>query len=142
MHHGWCTLVGRGWYFSISFLVHLNEFLLNSMLNGDTICKVTEVADKIGVGVHFNPFVSWNGKVNVLTLSTQWCVNINQVQFCNYDLFLLFLIFQQIYTDVQIWCCSNAWFTSRCIVLGEILFERPLTETSMFLSFYSSLFSI
>jgi hypothetical protein len=29
----------------------------------DATCKITAVADKIGVGVHFNPFVTWNGKV-------------------------------------------------------------------------------
>ncbi|KAK8472369.1 hypothetical protein PHAVU_002G188100 [Phaseolus vulgaris] len=27
---------------------------------------ITGVADKIGVGVHFNPFVSWNGKVHIV----------------------------------------------------------------------------
>lgn len=25
--------------------------------------KITEIADEIGVGVHFNPFVTWNDKV-------------------------------------------------------------------------------
>lgn len=25
--------------------------------------QITEVADKVGVGVHFNPFVSWNDRV-------------------------------------------------------------------------------
>jgi hypothetical protein len=33
------------------------------MLYLDATCKITAVADKIGVGVHFNPFVTWNGKV-------------------------------------------------------------------------------
>eukprot|EP00258_Populus_trichocarpa_P045232 XP_024461251.1 phosphatidate cytidylyltransferase, mitochondrial isoform X3 [Populus trichocarpa] len=27
---------------------------------------ITQVADKIGVGVHFNPFVTWNDKVHIL----------------------------------------------------------------------------
>ena len=25
--------------------------------------QITKVADKVGVGVHFNPFVSWNDRV-------------------------------------------------------------------------------
>ncbi|KAG4118984.1 hypothetical protein ERO13_D11G050975v2 [Gossypium hirsutum] len=27
---------------------------------------ITNVADKLGVGVHFNPYVTWNNKVNML----------------------------------------------------------------------------
>ncbi|XP_027918854.1 phosphatidate cytidylyltransferase, mitochondrial-like isoform X5 [Vigna unguiculata] len=33
------------------------------MLYLDVTYKITGVADKIGMGVHFNPFVCWNGKL-------------------------------------------------------------------------------
>ncbi|XP_011008254.1 PREDICTED: phosphatidate cytidylyltransferase, mitochondrial isoform X2 [Populus euphratica] len=48
----------------------------NMELNGDHYASwmvplggaklITQVADKIGVGVHFNPFVTWNDKVHIL----------------------------------------------------------------------------
>ncbi|KAJ0082904.1 hypothetical protein Patl1_12106 [Pistacia atlantica] len=28
--------------------------------------QITQIADEIGVGVHFNPFVTWNDKVHIL----------------------------------------------------------------------------
>ena len=40
--------------------------------------QVTCVADRIGVGVHFNPFVEWKDKVSIHT---------------NVNLFLFFLFF-------------------------------------------------
>lgn len=73
MLHGWHTLVGQNWYGSLflvfqknqyaSFCLCLVSFLLYLMLYISSMRKITEIADEIGVGVHFNPFVTWNEKV-------------------------------------------------------------------------------
>lgn len=45
-------------------LLYLNMFLMNSnTLYLGRLYQITQVADEIGVGVHFNPFVSVNDEV-------------------------------------------------------------------------------
>lgn len=63
MYHGWCTLVEWGQYY-ISSLSLLNKFSL-SLNWHETSClwQIINVADDIGDGVHFNPFVDHNDKV-------------------------------------------------------------------------------
>ncbi|XP_020232439.1 phosphatidate cytidylyltransferase, mitochondrial isoform X2 [Cajanus cajan] len=41
---------------------HYASWMVN--LGGERL--ITGVADKVGVGVHFNPFVTWNGKVHIV----------------------------------------------------------------------------
>jgi hypothetical protein len=61
MPPGWCPLAVQNWCLSVT----LSTFFY--CLNPETITyllfQITQVADKIGVGVHFNPFVTWNDKV-------------------------------------------------------------------------------
>ncbi|KAG6791464.1 hypothetical protein POTOM_000585 [Populus tomentosa] len=64
MPPGWCPWAVQNWCLSLSLST------LFYRLNPETITyllfQITQVADKIGVGVHFNPFVTWNGKVHIL----------------------------------------------------------------------------
>lgn len=159
MRHGWCTLVERDWYLlSLSKILLLGspitelcfiKWWLHLMLYVDAMCKITNVADKIGVGVHFNPFVTWNGKV----LTASWLnllISLYKLTFKTATFFFFFFlaellkqdyffdesfIYKLIYADVQVWGCSNAWPNSRCTALGEILLVWSFTETSMLLFF-------
>ncbi|KAL6272362.1 hypothetical protein ACE6H2_023054 [Prunus campanulata] len=99
---------------------------------------ITDVADERGVGVHFNPFVSWNDKVHLL-LDNLDITNVNLVNL-RAAMSAALLLLQSKFTEEELYAkiCSLSYMGDlrkllaedrnkvKKIVLGQFELFRPM----------------